>query len=248
MRFASCRSGVDRLRSAVSRSRITVRARAWWRIQSGAGAVNLVRLRVVAGMIARFALEARRGLHLAGRLPGALPDFLVDAHRLGALRQNGTVYQFRHSLLQNRLAERSDTPSRRSLPRSNSQHCESTSQPTLPSTLAASGDHTFGQYREHAKSAQYPRSPRPRRMRPTEGRGVSATPFLCTVPRSTSPTDDVAYDAPALPFSLLYCKLVSVYVSHRATFSRHRRAVRTGFGARGARSANLPCALLAVAS
>jgi hypothetical protein len=36
--------------------------------------------------------------------PLQLMTFLEDAHKLGVLRQVGAVYQFRHALLQERLA------------------------------------------------------------------------------------------------------------------------------------------------
>jgi len=41
------------------------------------------------------------------RLPWPLMSFLADAHKRGVLRQAGTVYQFRHIELQQRLAARS---------------------------------------------------------------------------------------------------------------------------------------------
>jgi hypothetical protein len=47
---------------------------------------------------------ARSWLALRGQLPWRLMSFLEDAHRLGALRQVGTVHQFRHIDLQRRLA------------------------------------------------------------------------------------------------------------------------------------------------
>jgi hypothetical protein len=40
-----------------------------------------------------------------GRWPRKAMDFLEDAHTLGVLRQSGEIYQFRHSLLQDRLAD-----------------------------------------------------------------------------------------------------------------------------------------------
>ncbi|WP_436532153.1 tetratricopeptide repeat protein [Actinoplanes sp. HUAS TT8] len=43
-------------------------------------------------------------LALGGRLPWRLESFLADAHRHGLLRQAGTVYQFRHVLLQRYLS------------------------------------------------------------------------------------------------------------------------------------------------
>ncbi|WP_018684917.1 NACHT domain-containing protein [Actinokineospora enzanensis] len=46
----------------------------------------------------------RLWLALRGRLPRRLMPFLADAHRRGVLRESGGVYQFRHALLQDRLA------------------------------------------------------------------------------------------------------------------------------------------------
>ncbi|WP_158853358.1 hypothetical protein [Saccharothrix deserti] len=48
--------------------------------------------------------SARLSLAARGRLPRRLQAFLADAHRLGILRQVGSVYQFRHARLQNHLA------------------------------------------------------------------------------------------------------------------------------------------------
>jgi len=47
------------------------------------------------------------GLAQQGATPLRLMEFLEDAHRLGVLRQLGPYYQFRHALLQDRLALRS---------------------------------------------------------------------------------------------------------------------------------------------
>ena len=49
-------------------------------------------------MIARAWLAAHR------RLPWSLMPFLEDAHKIGVLRQQGAVYQFRHATLQDYLA------------------------------------------------------------------------------------------------------------------------------------------------
>jgi hypothetical protein len=46
---------------------------------------------------------ARVWLAVTRRLPWSVMSFLEDAHRLGALRRVGTVYQFRHARLQSRL-------------------------------------------------------------------------------------------------------------------------------------------------
>ena len=48
--------------------------------------------------------KCRIWLAVSGRLPWRLTAFLEDAHRLGVLHQFGTVYQFRHSRLRERLA------------------------------------------------------------------------------------------------------------------------------------------------
>ncbi|GAA1983357.1 hypothetical protein [Kitasatospora viridis] len=53
-------------------------------------------------------LQARLTLALRGRLPLRLTAFLAEAHRLGLLRQVGTVYQFRHARLREHLT-RTDT-------------------------------------------------------------------------------------------------------------------------------------------
>jgi hypothetical protein len=47
---------------------------------------------------------ARLWLPLRGRVPWAVMAFLEDAHRRGALRQAGAVYQLRHARLQDHLA------------------------------------------------------------------------------------------------------------------------------------------------
>jgi hypothetical protein len=48
---------------------------------------------------------ARYWLALRGHLPWRLTSFLGDAHQRGVLRQAGGMYQFRHALLQDHLAE-----------------------------------------------------------------------------------------------------------------------------------------------
>jgi len=53
---------------------------------------------------------AHSWLALRGHLPWRLMSFLEDAHRLGALRQVGTVYQFRHIDLQHHFARRPPQP------------------------------------------------------------------------------------------------------------------------------------------
>ncbi|MFD7904973.1 NACHT domain-containing protein [Kitasatospora sp. NPDC059747] len=51
-------------------------------------------------------LLARTVLVVRGRLPWRLTAFLEDAHRRGVLRQAGSVYQFRHARLRERLVHR----------------------------------------------------------------------------------------------------------------------------------------------
>jgi hypothetical protein len=62
-------------------------------------------------------LFARCWLALTGRLPASLLRFLDDAHRRGALREVGAVYQFRHARLQDYLAGASTDPQIVSPPR-----------------------------------------------------------------------------------------------------------------------------------
>jgi NACHT domain len=50
--------------------------------------------------------EARIGLACGRLMPWRMMSFLVDAHRRGALRQVGAVYEFRHVRLRERLAAR----------------------------------------------------------------------------------------------------------------------------------------------
>ncbi|MFI7351850.1 NACHT domain-containing protein [Streptomyces sp. NPDC049936] len=54
--------------------------------------------------IARLLIAAR------GQLPWRLQSFLSEAHRLGLLRQVGSVYQFRHARLRERLAHHAQLP------------------------------------------------------------------------------------------------------------------------------------------
>ncbi|OLB77831.1 MAG: hypothetical protein AUI14_15060 [Actinobacteria bacterium 13_2_20CM_2_71_6] len=62
---------------------------------------------VVAAAQCRFVpyTVARTWLAAHGNLPWRLMGFLDDAYARGVLRRNGAVYQFRHELLQKRLAE-----------------------------------------------------------------------------------------------------------------------------------------------
>ncbi|MFD8766537.1 NACHT domain-containing protein [Streptomyces mirabilis] len=55
-------------------------------------------------------LLARSLLAARGLLPWRLEAFLADAHRRGVLRQVGSVYQFRHARLRDRLAWRKGAP------------------------------------------------------------------------------------------------------------------------------------------
>lgn len=47
----------------------------------------------------------RLGAAARGQLPWRLMTFLIEGHQRGVLRQNGTVYEFRHAALQERLTE-----------------------------------------------------------------------------------------------------------------------------------------------
>lgn len=78
---------------------------------------GMVGLGLTSGVLLGFAVSvqslrwwwftvARAWLALRGRLPWQLMAFLDDAHRLGVLRQSGARYQFRHSILHDRLATR----------------------------------------------------------------------------------------------------------------------------------------------
>jgi NACHT domain len=58
-------------------------------------------------LIARTWLAAQR------KLPWSLMAFLEDAHKLGVLRQQGAVYQFRHATLQEYLATTEPMPKRK---------------------------------------------------------------------------------------------------------------------------------------
>ncbi len=69
----------------------------------GAGGLGLVAQSTSAW--GRF-ITTRVWLAQQGATPLRLMDFLEDAHRLGVLRQLGPYYQFRHALLQDRLALR----------------------------------------------------------------------------------------------------------------------------------------------
>lgn len=59
---------------------------------------------LATGAWGRF-LTARTWLWVVGATPLRLMTFLDDAHKLGVLRQTGPHYQFRHALLQERLAQ-----------------------------------------------------------------------------------------------------------------------------------------------
>ncbi|MFE0251181.1 hypothetical protein [Streptomyces sp. NPDC059010] len=61
-----------------------------------------------------YYMISRLRFALTGELPLRLQTFLTDAHRLGVLRRNGAVYQFRHITVQHRLAM---TPDRVPVPR-----------------------------------------------------------------------------------------------------------------------------------
>ncbi|MBP2339578.1 MFS family permease [Saccharothrix coeruleofusca] len=76
---------------------------------------GMVGLGLASGLLLGFALSvlhlrwwwftvARIWLALRGKLPWELMVFLDDARKLGVLRQAGACYQFRHALVQDRLA------------------------------------------------------------------------------------------------------------------------------------------------
>jgi hypothetical protein len=60
------------------------------------------------GMSTSYCISAvaGAGLWMRGRGPFRIRAFLADAHRLGILRSSGGAYEFRHRLLQQRLAEK----------------------------------------------------------------------------------------------------------------------------------------------
>jgi hypothetical protein len=69
---------------------------------AGAGGLGMLVLSTSAW--GRFTV-ARTWLALTGRAPWRLVTFLEDAHDRGVLRHSGPYYQFRHSLLQDRLID-----------------------------------------------------------------------------------------------------------------------------------------------
>ena len=71
---------------------------------AGFAAVITVVLALVASPWAGY-LATRTSLAARRRLPWRLAGFLSDARRRGVLRQVGSVYQFRHAKLRDRLAE-----------------------------------------------------------------------------------------------------------------------------------------------
>lgn len=71
------------------------------------GAGGLAMLVNVTSAWGRF-VTTRLWLASRGVGPARLLTFLEDAHRLGVLRQVGAYYQFRHALLQDRLADRAE--------------------------------------------------------------------------------------------------------------------------------------------
>ncbi|WP_285753939.1 NACHT domain-containing protein [Lentzea sp. NBRC 105346] len=95
----------------------------------GPNETGMVGLGLASGLMLGFALAvlhlrwwwftvARIWLATRGRLPWELMVFLEDARKLGVLCRAGACYQFRHGLVQDRLAEhaatRSASPERRS--------------------------------------------------------------------------------------------------------------------------------------
>jgi hypothetical protein len=81
---------------------------------------------------------ARAWLALTGQLPWRLISFLAYAHAVGVLRQNGSVYQFRHALLQDHLARQAHTLDHRLHPISQAgvarPHNPDTTQPSAAPT------------------------------------------------------------------------------------------------------------------
>jgi hypothetical protein len=86
----------------------------------GANQTGMVGLGLSSGLMLGFALAvlhlrwwwftvARIWLATRGKLPWELMMFLEDARKLGVLRQAGACYQFRHALVQDRLADRRAT-------------------------------------------------------------------------------------------------------------------------------------------
>ena len=61
---------------------------------------------LLAGAWGRWFILVRFWLCLRRQVPWRVGTFLEDAHRRGALRQSGAVYQFRHVRIQHHLAAR----------------------------------------------------------------------------------------------------------------------------------------------
>ncbi len=85
--------------------------RPWWTwpllaVSTGSGVAVVTGLRTQWGAytITRILLA------IQGRMPWRLAQFLDDAHRLGVLRQVGSLYQFRHASLRTHLAEQRHVP------------------------------------------------------------------------------------------------------------------------------------------
>ena len=86
----------------------------------GPNQTGMVGLGLASGLMLGFTLAvlhlrwwwftvARIWLAARGKLPWELMAFLEDARKLGVLRQAGACYQFRHALVQDRLADRPAT-------------------------------------------------------------------------------------------------------------------------------------------
>ncbi|MEU5389450.1 hypothetical protein ABZ391_37230, partial [Kitasatospora cineracea] len=73
----------------------------WQALGTGLSAAAAV---VLASQWGAYTL-ARLVLSAAGRIPLRYAAFLAEAHRLGLLRRVGSVYQFRHESLRERLAQ-----------------------------------------------------------------------------------------------------------------------------------------------
>jgi len=83
----------------------------------GVNQTGMIGLGLSSGLLLGFALSvlhlrwwwftvARIWLAARMNLPWELMVFLDDARKLGVLRQAGACYQFRHALLQDRLADK----------------------------------------------------------------------------------------------------------------------------------------------
>ncbi|MFE7607418.1 hypothetical protein [Streptomyces celluloflavus] len=88
-------------------------------------------------------------LALRGRLPWRLMTFCEEAHQRGVLRQAGSVYQFRHGRLRERLAsperDRTDAAPPEETPSEESPSEESPSDAAAPDTATSDGEASDGE-------------------------------------------------------------------------------------------------------